>query len=167
MGRAMVRRPLLFLMDEPLSNLDAQLRVQMRAEIKQLQRQLGVTTMYVTHDQIEAMTMGDRIAVMRKGVLEQVGTPQQLYHSPANLFVAEFIGSPAMNLVRTAVDAHDDRIILHLGSTQVTLGSSEKELQAKLLPYNGRSRTSHSSATMPTTRHSASSFNTLRTSAQR
>jgi multiple sugar transport system ATP-binding protein len=99
MGRAIVRRPSVFLMDEPLSNLDAKLRVQMRAEIRALQRRLGVTTIYVTHDQIEAMTMGDRVAVMRAGELQQVATPQELYRKPANLFVAGFIGSPAMNLV--------------------------------------------------------------------
>jgi multiple sugar transport system ATP-binding protein len=99
MGRAIVRRPSVFLMDEPLSNLDAKLRVQMRAEIRALQRRLGVTTIYVTHDQIEAMTMGDRVAVMRAGELQQVATPQELYRQPANLFVAGFIGSPAMNLV--------------------------------------------------------------------
>ena len=95
MGRAIVRQPQVFLMDEPLSNLDAKLRVQMRAEITRLQEQLGVTTIYVTHDQVEAMTMGDRIAVMRKGVLQQQGPPEELYDQPANLFVAEFIGSPA------------------------------------------------------------------------
>jgi multiple sugar transport system ATP-binding protein len=99
MGRAIVRRPSVFLMDEPLSNLDAKLRVQMRAEILALQRQLGVTTIYVTHDQVEAMTMGDRVAVLRGGKLQQVAPPQELYRQPANLFVAGFIGSPAMNLV--------------------------------------------------------------------
>ena len=99
MGRAIVRNPQAFLMDEPLSNLDAKLRVEMRAEIARIQRDLGVTTVYVTHDQIEAMTMGDRVAVMRNGLLQQVDTPQVLYERPRNLFVAEFIGSPAMNLV--------------------------------------------------------------------
>ena len=98
MGRAMVREPAAFLMDEPLSNLDAKLRVQMRAEIASLQRQLGVTTIYVTHDQVEAMTMGDRVAVLKGGVLQQVDTPKTLYNRPANLFVAGFIGSPSMNL---------------------------------------------------------------------
>jgi multiple sugar transport system ATP-binding protein len=100
MGRAIVREPQAFLMDEPLSNLDAKLRVEMRAEISRIQRDLSVTTIYVTHDQVEAMTMGDRVAVMRGGVLQQVAAPQELYDRPANLFVAEFIGSPAMNLVR-------------------------------------------------------------------
>ena len=99
MGRAIVREPQAFLMDEPLSNLDAKLRVEMRAEIARLQRDLGVTTIYVTHDQVEAMTLGDRVAIMRQGVLQQVDSPQKLYDEPANLFVAEFIGSPAMNLV--------------------------------------------------------------------
>jgi multiple sugar transport system ATP-binding protein len=100
MGRAIVREPQVFLMDEPLSNLDAKLRVQMRAEIASLQRELGVTTVYVTHDQVEAMTMGNRIAVMRKGVLQQHGPSQELYDRPTNLFVATFIGSPAMNLLK-------------------------------------------------------------------
>jgi multiple sugar transport system ATP-binding protein len=99
MGRAIVRSPEVFLMDEPLSNLDAKLRVQMRAQISRIQRDLGTTTIYVTHDQVEAMTMGDRIAVMRDGVLQQVGTPQDLYVHPQNMFVAGFIGSPAMNFV--------------------------------------------------------------------
>jgi multiple sugar transport system ATP-binding protein len=99
MGRAIVRQPSVFLMDEPLSNLDAKLRVQMRADIKKLQSDLGVTTIYVTHDQVEAMTMGDRIAVMNLGILQQVGTPEELYENPSNMFVAGFIGSPAMNLV--------------------------------------------------------------------
>jgi multiple sugar transport system ATP-binding protein len=99
MGRAIVREPAAFLMDEPLSNLDAKLRVQTRAEILKLQERLGVTTIYVTHDQVEAMTMGDRIAVMNLGVLQQVGTPEELYENPSNMFVAGFIGSPAMNLI--------------------------------------------------------------------
>jgi multiple sugar transport system ATP-binding protein len=99
LGRAIVREPDAFLMDEPLSNLDAALRLQTRAEILKLQRRLGTTTIYVTHDQVEAMTMGDRIAVMRLGVLQQIGTPEDLYTNPANTFVATFIGSPAMNLL--------------------------------------------------------------------
>src|SRR6187401_752710 len=98
MGRAIVRQPSAFLMDEPLSNLDAKLRVQMRAEISELQRNLGVTTIYVTHDQVEAMTMGDRVAVLKDGYLQQVDTPQNLYDDPINVFVAAFIGSPSMNL---------------------------------------------------------------------
>jgi multiple sugar transport system ATP-binding protein len=103
LGRAIVREPVAFLMDEPLSNLDAALRVQTRAEIMKLQKRLGTTTIYVTHDQVEAMTMGDRIAVMRAGVLQQVGVPEELYTQPANVFVAQFIGSPAMNLVPAGV----------------------------------------------------------------
>src|SRR5918992_2131133 len=99
MGRAIVRQPQAFLMDEPLSNLDAKLRVQMRAEISQLQSRLGTTTIYVTHDQVEAMTMGDRVAVMRKGELQQVASPQYLYDHPINLFVGGFVGSPAMNML--------------------------------------------------------------------
>ncbi|KIQ18426.1 ABC transporter ATP-binding protein [Rhodococcus sp. MEB064] len=107
MGRAIVRRPRVFLMDEPLSNLDAKLRVQTRTQIAALQRRLGVTTLYVTHDQVEAMTMGDRVAVMKSGVLQQVGTARELYDRPANSFVAGFIGSPAMNLLSAdTVDGH-------------------------------------------------------------
>jgi multiple sugar transport system ATP-binding protein len=107
MGRAIVREPQAFLMDEPLSNLDAKLRVQMRAEIARLQRDLGVTTIYVTHDQIEAMTLGDQVAVMRNGVLQQSGSPQELFDRPRNLFVASFIGSPAMNLVEATIERAD------------------------------------------------------------
>src|SRR3989440_5712918 len=110
MGRAIVRQPQVFLMDEPLSNLDAKLRVQMRAEITRLQEQLGATTIFVTHDQVEAMTMGDRIVVMHKGLLQQQGPPELLYDEPANLFVAEFIGSPAMNLFRGRLDG--DAVVL-------------------------------------------------------
>jgi multiple sugar transport system ATP-binding protein len=113
LGRAIVREPVAFLMDEPLSNLDAKLRVQTRAEILKLQQELGTTTIYVTHDQVEAMTMGDRIAVMRLGILQQVGSPEELYEHPANVFVAGFIGSPAMNLVPASVldgVGGDDRI---------------------------------------------------------
>lgn len=102
MGRAIVREPKAFLMDEPLSNLDAKLRVAMRAELAALQTRLGTTTIYVTHDQTEAMTLGDRVSIMRRGVLQQVGTPEQVYEAPDNLFVASFIGSPAMNLFRGA-----------------------------------------------------------------
>ncbi len=112
LGRALVRQPQVFLMDEPLSNLDAKLRVDMRAEIKALQRETSVTTVFVTHDQVEAMTMGDRIAVMRLGVLEQVGDPDTVYNRPANVFVAGFIGSPAMTFGSFSVDRLDDRVIL-------------------------------------------------------
>jgi multiple sugar transport system ATP-binding protein len=114
MGRAIVRNPKVFLMDEPLSNLDAKLRVQMRAELGRIQRRLNTTTVYVTHDQTEAMTLGDRVAVLRQGVLQQIGTPRELYDGPDNLFVAGFIGSPAMNFVRG--DISGDRIHTPLGS---------------------------------------------------
>ncbi len=116
MGRAIVRNPQAFLMDEPLSNLDAKLRVQMRAEIAALQNRLGVTTLYVTHDQIEAMTMGDRVAVLKLGELQQVDSPQALYDNPDNLFVAGFIGSPAMNLAEGTVDEVDGEIHVKLGT---------------------------------------------------
>jgi len=124
MGRALVRQPSVFLMDEPLSNLDAKLRVQMRAEITALQRQLGITTIYVTHDQIEALTMGDRIAVMRDGRLQQVADPATLYAEPANLFVAAFIGAPAMNLVEGRLGADGT---LSLGPQRLRVGAGEAE----------------------------------------
>jgi multiple sugar transport system ATP-binding protein len=123
MGRAIVRQPQVFLMDEPLSNLDAKLRVQMRAEITRLQHELGVTTIYVTHDQVEAMTMGDRIAVMRKGVLQQHGKPEELYDHPANLFVATFIGSPAMNLFRGTLATENGGLTLVVGEQRLPLGA--------------------------------------------
>jgi multiple sugar transport system ATP-binding protein len=129
MGRAIVRRPSVFLMDEPLSNLDAKLRVQMRSEIRSLQRELGVTTIYVTHDQIEAMTMGDRVAVMRKGVLQQVAVPHELYRRPANIFVGGFIGSPPMNLLEATVTAGFARI----GGRTIEAARHEQ-----LAPYEGR-----------------------------
>ncbi|HEU5001250.1 MAG TPA: sn-glycerol-3-phosphate ABC transporter ATP-binding protein UgpC [Actinomycetota bacterium] len=119
MGRAIVRQPSVFLMDEPLSNLDAKLRVQMRAEVARLQRRLAVSTLYVTHDQTEAMTMGDRVAVMREGLLQQLGTPHEIYTSPANLFVAGFIGSPAMNVYRARLG--EDGQELRLGSQTLML----------------------------------------------
>ncbi len=121
MGRALVRQPQVFLMDEPLSNLDAKLRVEMRAEIAALQQKLGVTTIYVTHDQVEAMTMGRTIAVMRKGVLQQWGEPYALYDRPANLFVAEFIGSPPMNLFQATLDRHEGAPLLALADQQIKL----------------------------------------------
>jgi multiple sugar transport system ATP-binding protein len=111
MGRALVREPIAFLMDEPLSNLDAALRVEMRGEIRRLHNRLGVTTVYVTHDQVEAMTMGDRVAVLRGGVLQQFDAPQTLYENPRNVFVASFIGSPAINLARGSLDEIDGRLI--------------------------------------------------------
>ena len=125
MGRAIVRRPAVYLMDEPLSNLDAMLRVQTRVEVAELQARLAVTTVYVTHDQVEAMTMGDRVAVLRDGVLQQVDTPQNLYHEPVNVFVAGFIGSPAMNLV-----AVGDERPLRLGGTTLALGRSGEQMVA-------------------------------------
>ena len=130
MGRAIVRNPKLFLMDEPLSNLDAKLRVQTRAEISKLQRRLGVTTMYVTHDQIEAMTMGDRVAVLRRGLLMQCASPSELYETPDNLFVAQFIGSPSMNVVKGSVSAvGEDSITLMVGSQPLVLtGESASRL---------------------------------------
>ena len=124
MGRAIVRHPKLFLMDEPLSNLDAKLRVQTRAEISRLQRRLGVTTMYVTHDQVEAMTMGDRVAVLRRGVLMQCASPQELYESPNNLFVAQFIGSPSMNVVRGKIVGGDGGAGVEIGDQTVHLGET-------------------------------------------
>jgi multiple sugar transport system ATP-binding protein len=124
MGRAIVRQPQAFLMDEPLSNLDAKLRVQMRAEISKIQTDLGTTTLYVTHDQVEAMTMGDRVAVMRKGELQQVDTPQNLYDHPVNLFVGGFIGSPAMNLVEATLEGSDGDLLASLGSQKISLGEA-------------------------------------------
>ena len=121
MGRAIVREPQAFLMDEPLSNLDAKLRVQMRAEIARLQRDLGVTTVYVTHYQTEAMTLGDRVAVMKKGRLQQVAAPQELYDRPANLFVAGFIGSPAMNLIQGTLSGDAENPRLEIGGQTLTL----------------------------------------------
>src|SRR5579862_9633440 len=114
MGRAIVRNPSAFLMDEPLSNLDAKLRVKMRGEIARIQRDNRATTLYVTHDQVEAMTMGDRVAVMRKGLLQQFDTPKRLYNEPANLFVACFIGSPEMNLVEARLEADEDGLVCRI-----------------------------------------------------
>ncbi|HZQ65957.1 MAG TPA: sn-glycerol-3-phosphate ABC transporter ATP-binding protein UgpC [Gaiellaceae bacterium] len=127
MGRAIVRQPQVFLMDEPLSNLDAKLRVQMRAEIAKLQHQLDTTTIYVTHDQVEAMTMGDRVAVMNKGVLQQVARPQELYDRPANLFVAAFIGTPPMNLLEGTVTSANGGYALRLGGDTMPLADRAVE----------------------------------------
>ena len=138
MGRAIVRQPAAFLMDEPLSNLDAKLRVQMRAEIASLQRNLGVTTFYVTHDQVEAMTMGDRVAVIKDGVLQQVDTPQNLYDRPENVFVAAFIGSPSMNLYESRIGVSGDRITATVGSQTVTLSDSVSSKRPALRGYDGR-----------------------------
>ena len=137
MGRAIVRRPQVFLLDEPLSNLDAKLRVQMRAEITALQRELGVTTFYVTHDQVEAMTMADRVAVMNRGVLQQVDDPQRLYDQPDNLFVAGFIGSPSMTLMEARLDEADGLLSIKLGSQSVGLPRSVLDQRPALARHVG------------------------------
>ena len=124
MGRAIVREPRAFLMDEPLSNLDAKLRMQMRAEISRLQLELGVTTIYVTHDQVEAMTMGSKIGVMRKGVLQQEGPPQEVYDEPVNLFVATFMGSPGMNLLRGQIVQAANGLACRVGAQELPLSSA-------------------------------------------
>jgi multiple sugar transport system ATP-binding protein len=139
MGRAIVRAPQAFLMDEPLSNLDAKLRVQMRAEIARIQRDLGVTTIYVTHDQTEAMTLGDRVAVMKKGELQQVAPPQELYDRPANLFVAGFIGSPAMNLLKGELSGTDDDLRLEIAGQELRVGAGVLEQRPALRDHIGRS----------------------------
>jgi multiple sugar transport system ATP-binding protein len=138
MGRAIVREPAAFLMDEPLSNLDAKLRVQMRAEIAALQRELGVTTIYVTHDQVEAMTMGDRVAVMRKGELQQVAEPQTLYDHPVNLFVGGFIGSPAMNMIEATLQRRDGGYIAMVGDQPVAIPAETVKARPGLAAYAGR-----------------------------
>jgi multiple sugar transport system ATP-binding protein len=138
MGRAIVRNPQAFLMDEPLSNLDAKLRVEMRAEISRIQRDLGVTTVYVTHDQVEAMTMGDRVAVMRGGYLQQVDKPQMLYERPRNLFVAEFIGSPAMNLVVADLARADGGLWVRFGDHRLRLDPATLESRSGLSGYEGQ-----------------------------
>ena len=139
MGRAIVRDPQVFLMDEPLSNLDAKLRVQMRSDIQALQQELGVTTVYVTHDQIEAMTMGDRVAVMRKGVLQQVDAPQRLYDDPDNLFVAGFIGSPPMNLVQGVIaDGEAGALVVQLGEQSLRVDDELVALRPGIRRYVGR-----------------------------
>ncbi len=133
MGRAIVREPAVFLMDEPLSNLDAKLRVQMRAEVQRIQRRINVATFYVTHDQVEAMTMGDRVAVMREGVLQQVDQPQVLYDHPDNMFVAAFIGSPAMNLYEASLT--EGARTLRLGSQEIGLPPSVRAAHPGLASY--------------------------------
>ena len=137
MGRAIVREPSVFLMDEPLSNLDAKLRVQMRAEISRIQRRLGVATLYVTHDQVEAMTMGDRVAVLSAGRLQQCDTPQNLYDHPTNLFVAGFMGSPAMNLFEAVVAEGATQLII--GSQAITLPPELHAVRPTLKSYAGKS----------------------------
>ena len=138
MGRAIVRDPQVFLMDEPLSNLDAKLRVQMRAEIARIQHELGATTIYVTHDQVEAMTMGDRVAVLRKGELQQVDPPQRLYDEPANLFVASFIGSPEMNLVEAVLERDGDGLVCRIGAQRLALSAALAHARPGLETYAGR-----------------------------
>ena len=135
MGRAIVRNPQAFLMDEPLSNLDAKLRVQMRAELGQLHTQLQTTTLYVTHDQVEAMTMGDRVAVIRKGELQQIDTPREIYSNPKNIFVAGFIGSPSMNFVYAKIKSKDDVMELTFGDNQITYKDEKKD---KLQPFENK-----------------------------
>ena len=137
MGRAIVRKPQVFLMDEPLSNLDAKLRVQMRADIAKLQRELGTTTAYVTHDQVEAMTMGDRVAVMSKGLLQQVDAPQRLYDRPENLFVAGFIGTPPMNLLEATVEANGG-VSIDLGGHKIAVPDQALQQYPGLRSYGGR-----------------------------
>jgi multiple sugar transport system ATP-binding protein len=138
MGRAIVREPQAFLMDEPLSNLDAKLRVQMRAEIAGLQHDLGVTTIYVTHDQVEAMTMGDRVAVMRKGELQQVDEPQTLYERPVNLFVGGFIGSPAMNMIEATLARRNGGYVVSAGSSTLALDDETLAAHPDLPSFDGR-----------------------------
>jgi multiple sugar transport system ATP-binding protein len=138
MGRAIVREPAAFLMDEPLSNLDAKLRVQMRAEIAGLQHELGVTTIYVTHDQVEAMTMGDRVAVMRKGELQQVADPQTLYDRPLNLFVGGFIGSPAMNMIEATLEKQNGGYAAKVGDQSIAIEADEVNSRPGLAAYAGR-----------------------------
>jgi len=138
MGRAIVREPAAFLMDEPLSNLDAKLRVAMRAEIARLQSELGVTTIYVTHDQVEAMTMGDRVAVMRRGVLQQVAPPQELYDRPVNVFVGGFIGSPAMNLLQGRLEDGDGALRVRLGEQALALDRELFDAHPALSAWVGR-----------------------------
>jgi multiple sugar transport system ATP-binding protein len=138
MGRAIVREPHAFLMDEPLSNLDARLRVQMRAEIARIQKMTGVTTIYVTHDQVEAMTMGDRVAVMNRGILQQIGPPRTLYHRPTNLFVASFIGSPAISLIEGAIVESKGGHELVLGCERLALPLALVEQRPAIAEYVGR-----------------------------
>jgi multiple sugar transport system ATP-binding protein len=138
MGRAIVRKPQVYLMDEPLSNLDAKLRVQMRAEIARIQREMSVTTIYVTHDQVEAMTMGDRVAVMRKGELQQMAEPQTLYDTPKNLFVASFIGSPAMNIFEGTVERRDASLVVKLGDQELVVPADVAQRRTALAGYTGR-----------------------------
>ncbi len=134
-GRAIVRNPALFLMDEPLSNLDAKLRAEMRAELKALQRKLGITTVYVTHDQVEAMTLGDRIAVLEGGYIQQLGTPEEVYNRPSNTFVAKFIGSPPMNLLEGSIDKNDQGITFTASNLSIRI---REPLSTRLEPLAGK-----------------------------
>jgi multiple sugar transport system ATP-binding protein len=138
MGRAIVRKPQVYLMDEPLSNLDAKLRVQMRAEIARIQREMSVTTIYVTHDQVEAMTMGDRVAVMRRGELQQMAEPQALYDLPKNLFVASFIGSPAMNVFEATIERRNGGLAVLLGDQELDVPQDVAARHPALAGYSGR-----------------------------
>ena len=138
MGRAIVREPAAFLMDEPLSNLDAKLRVEMREEIVNLQHRLGTPTLYVTHDQVEAMTMGDRVAILRLGELQQLGTPEEVYENPANLFVATFIGSPAMNVLTSRLESDHGHCVVSLGSQRLRIPPSVLGRRPGLADYGGR-----------------------------
>jgi multiple sugar transport system ATP-binding protein len=139
MGRAIVREPKVFLMDEPLSNLDAKLRVQMRGEIAKLQHELGTTTIYVTHDQVEAMTMGHRVAVMYQGALQQVDAPQRLYDEPGNMFVAGFIGTPPMNILAGDVHVADAKVTISVGGQELPVPDATLDRYRVLASYNGRS----------------------------
>jgi multiple sugar transport system ATP-binding protein len=138
MGRAIVRQPQAFLLDEPLSNLDAKLRVQMRADIKKLQSELAVTTIYVTHDQVEAMTMGHRVAVMRRGELQQLAPPEELYQRPVNMFVGGFIGSPAMNMLVATVERRNGALAVVAGDARIELEDDVLDAHPGLVSYEGR-----------------------------
>jgi multiple sugar transport system ATP-binding protein len=138
MGRAIVRDPKVFLMDEPLSNLDAKLRVQMRAEISSVVRDLGTTTVYVTHDQVEAMTMGDRMAVMKAGFLQQIGPPQEVYDHPDNIFVAQFVGSPPMNLVQGRLTGEGDQLAVEVGDKKLSIPAAVADKRPALRGYAGK-----------------------------
>ena len=163
MGRAIVRQPQAYLMDEPLSNLDAKLRVHMRAEIASLQHDLGVTTIYVTHDQVEAMTMGDRVAVMRKGELQQVAPPQELYERPVNLFVGGFIGSPAMNMVEATIERRNGSFVALSVSTR---SSSASDVARRGRRWRRTSAVRSSSGSGPRTSRTRPSSPTCRPSAR-
>ena len=140
LGRAIVREPQVFLLDEPLSNLDAKLRAQMRTELSKLHKRLGTTFIYVTHDQVEAMTMGDRIVVMKDGFIQQVDSPQNLYEKPCNIFVAGFIGSPQMNFIDATVEVKGEKVYIHFGGFEIEVPESKVQ-SSKIKNYNGKSVT--------------------------